>query len=88
MFSTGNCCASTLLLDESSDCDSEETEKSDSCCEGSACDCTCCIHVSLFNTSFGELSFQGEAEKEIYIYSDNYGFSIPFLIFHPPVYSA
>ena len=85
IFSTDNCCTSTLLVDAETDCDMEESEKADSCCEGSVCDCTCCIHVSLFNTSFGELSFQGETEKDIYSYVDTYGASIPFPIFHPPL---
>ncbi len=85
MFSTDNCCTSTLVLDGDTDCDTVETESANLCCEGSVCDCTCCIHVSLFNTSFGELSYQGEAEKDIYNYADTYGFSIPFPIFHPPV---
>jgi hypothetical protein len=88
MFSTENCCTSTLLVDSEIDCDIDDTENANSCCDSTDCDCTCCIHVSLFNTSFGELSYQGEAEKDIYIYVNVYGSSIPFPIFHPPVYSV
>lgn len=88
MFSTENCCASTLAVQAETDCGIDDKKKSDSCCEGSDCDCTCCIHISLFKTSFGELSFQGEAEKDIYSYVDTCGFSIPLPVFHPPVYSA
>ena len=86
MFSNESCCTSTLVVDV--ECEINDTKKADSCCDGTVCDCTCCIHVSLFNTSFGKLSYQGEAEKDIYSYVDTYGFSIPFPIFHPPVYSV
>lgn len=74
-----------LVVESDNSCDVENNKQEESCCDGAVCDCTCCIHISLFNTSFGELSFQGEAEKEIYNYVDTYGFNIPFPIFHPPV---
>lgn len=88
MFSTENCCTSTLVIDSELDCDINDSKKADTCCENNVCDCSCCIHVSLFNTSFGELYCQEEAGKDIYNYVDTYVFSIPFPIFHPPLFSV
>lgn len=85
IFSGGSCCVSTLVDQLDDSCDTEGSTESDSCCEGSSCDCTCCVHISLFNTSFGQLSFLGESEKDIYDYVDTHGATVPFSIFHPPL---
>lgn len=85
MFSTESCCASQPTDTQDDTCDIDDTKQADTCCEGAVCDCTCCIHISLFNTSFGELSFQEEIEDEIFQYVDAQPLLISSPFFHPPL---
>ncbi len=85
LFSMERCCAAKSNEDQDDTCDLGDQDKTDSCCEGTDCDCSCCIHISLFSTSFAELSFSEGIQKEVYIYSDTYSYGAPFSIFHPPL---
>lgn len=87
MASQETCCAAKNLEDSTEECELDKANTTaDSCCEGATCDCTCCIHISLFNTSFSTLIFQGENAKDFHSYADINGYNVPFPIFHPPLF--
>lgn len=90
LSSTASCCAVQVSAEATDDCTdvdqtSDSADTSDSCCEGSACDCTCCIHISLFNTGISSTASVGEVMREYYGYSEPLTQSSPFGIFHPPL---
>jgi len=85
IFTMEGCCASKPSKDQEDTCDLGDQDQTDSCCEGADCDCSCCIHISLFSTSFAKLSFSEGVQQEVYNYSDTYSYGVPFSIFHPPL---
>jgi len=87
IMSIEGCCAKTALeqTDRCVDKTADDAAKADTCCEGDACDCSCCFHISLYSTFLTNIGNFDVQEADRYMYISILGTPTTFPVFHPPL---